>query len=1830
MSGGWNPIDAIRDAIRDATNWLEERVRDIRDDVKDFVDDIKDSIESIVDKIIEEYERVGKQIEDEVKKQLSDLEDGIKDLGRAIDDIVIQNAVSAVELYIETATNGLKNLHELTKDLNSAVLEGDLKAVEDSFRDAGKRFEDDTKESLKQLEDNVKEIGRDFDDAVHMALDPAVDAIQFVRDEVVRPAWNEARGALEDLAKTIEDEVIKPAIDNAISALDEVVGAVTPDEFERLYLKAKNSIEDAVDKIQETRDDIRESLRNIEDELKKAGKFIDDMKVEIIKMAAVIAVGFIPGAGPLVAIALQAALDEIAGNESIFDRILEGNITDIASVLAAVAQALPVVGPAIGISDKVIAIVQNAQTLLNITNQVLSRKDEIKSLIKGEFDNIEEILLKTAITFGSQELSKMLPQDISDVLLNEKFLYTVATGNSEEIQSQLLGGVIGKINGHFNGFEIPSEFVEKIVAGDAKEYLQEKLTGVLSDELSGALSAYLPSDLKDLLSSENIEKILKGDIDAVEESLKDKLSSSITGFIDKELPQVIKEIVGKEEIRALLDGDLEALEVSLEGYVKVQLNVYVEIINNEEIVKSVKEFKSEIENVIEEVKNLEDELKDKYEAIKDSYVDEFKQIRDDFKSQLESQINEVKNTVESQVNEVKNQINLVVDTAKNLSEEIQSQIKQTANQIESLAQQTVDNISDAYRQSLENVKNNLEQIKDGVESEYKQAISDITSQIDAIILEVKSGIKAAEDYAEFVKDEVNLTIDETKERFEQIGKNLALEFKNQVEKINQLQQKIVAEAKANFANFQEEIKRVEKNIIRNISSYRDLVITYQANIEVLLVEYSQVQVNQIKQSINEIKNVAEDSLTIYQAQIVNEIKDAVVKIENLSDRLSDEFFVTLKTIEEKVELIKDGAQSVVNQQLQVIEDSVLLAKNYYNQAKANIEYNAKILLAQVIEPELKKYLSEISKIFSQLQDSYEQKVALLQALKEQNLDKIEQIVEDLGIENAALVAKYLSLVENAYDLYSEISKKIELANKLTAETIDILSDEYKQLVDEIKEIDLQKQIDEFVQYYQEIIDADLEWLKDDINNFVNDVRSSIESVSNISDEILQNYNDKIAEFENYVKETKEEIKIAINKQISYVEDELSSSKKLAIDEMKNLEESIKNNGTKLFDEFESSINSVINEVNDYVVKNYEELLNDEFLENLIKATDFNIDETIKNVVDEINSELSSSKFEEINVQISNLKTEISQKITQIDNFKNDVEAKINSANSILVQLNRTTEIVSQSYYNLLGSYKSISQELATKLTDSAINLISDNVVDSYESFIDESRQNIIDIKLRIENSVKTSITNSVISGLSASLNRDYITSIISTKIDELTKAYFDQDIFVSQSISNSIVSQTANWFKTALNVISGNGNNTTINGTSKNDYVIDDRGNDNVKLGDGDDYAQTGIGNDTIYGGNGNDRIHGGDGNDLIHGEEGNDFLIGAPGNDKIYAGNGDDRIYAGDNDDLVYAGNGNDRIDGGTGNDVLYGEDGDDIIEGKDGNDIICAGDGDDTVDGSDADYFNGRLSFSRAITKSGGDWGIQKYISGDFNGDGRVDIAKIWNDGGQTSIDIYEQGADGRMEFRRAITKSGGDWGIQKYISGDFNGDGADDISKVWNDEGRTSIDIYKNTNDILNGDLGSDTISYNNSNGFVYVNLTLNKSIQHDILVDELYGFENIEGSRFDDKLVGDINVNKIQGGAGNDQINGGLGADILNGGLGSDSFNYSSLLDSTDSVIDLIQDFEIGIDRIDLSEINKEEENISFESLEITFENGQTIVRDKNSDFAVSLTGNINISESDFEF
>jgi len=131
--------------------------------------------------------------------------------------------------------------------------------------------------------------------------------------------------------------------------------------------------------------------------------------------------------------------------------------------------------------------------------------------------------------------------------------------------------------------------------------------------------------------------------------------------------------------------------------------------------------------------------------------------------------------------------------------------------------------------------------------------------------------------------------------------------------------------------------------------------------------------------------------------------------------------------------------------------------------------------------------------------------------------------------------------------------------------------------------------------------------------------------------------------------------------------------------------------------------------------------------------------------------------------------------------------------------------------------------------------------------------------------------------------------------------------------------------------------------------------------------------------------------------------------------------------------------------------------------------------------------------------------------------------------------------------------------------------------------------------------------------------------------------ITGSTLSDYINGKGGNDKIAAGAGNDTIAGGLGADTMYGGEGLDEFVYTSAKDSgkNSAARDVIKDFNLGSDKIDLSALNSG--NLRFigstaftgTAGDIRFSSGIVSVDfngDKKSDFEIALTGINNFNAS----
>lgn len=368
--------------------------------------------------------------------------------------------------------------------------------------------------------------------------------------------------------------------------------------------------------------------------------------------------------------------------------------------------------------------------------------------------------------------------------------------------------------------------------------------------------------------------------------------------------------------------------------------------------------------------------------------------------------------------------------------------------------------------------------------------------------------------------------------------------------------------------------------------------------------------------------------------------------------------------------------------------------------------------------------------------------------------------------------------------------------------------------------------------------------------------------------------------------------------------------------------------------------------------------------------------------------------------------------------------------------------------------------------------------------------------------------------------------------------------------------------------------------------IVDPR--DGVIVGGPDTF--TGTSNDRLFGNFTDDQIFGLGGNDEMFGFNGNDFLFGGNGDDILEGGAGTDALYGGAgvdtasysratsavsarldgaapgfgdglgdflssienvtgsvfNDFLVGDGN-NNVLKGLAGDDTLFGEGGDDTINGGLGADIINGGQGNDTITFIDsAGGVTVRLD------------GNQNLNTGEAAGDTYADIENI---SGSNFADLLVGN-----DFANRIEGNG---------DGDFLfGFGGDDIL------------IGGAGADAFDGGAGRDTADYSTSSTAVGVRLDGLAAGSGDGLGDSFVGVEDINGSAFDDFLVGDGGDNIIRGGdgadtlageGGNDVLFGGKGINTLLGGAGSDLFFF----DQTSSGFNnIISDFDATDDNEDL--------------------------------------------------
>jgi Ca2+-binding RTX toxin-like protein len=362
---------------------------------------------------------------------------------------------------------------------------------------------------------------------------------------------------------------------------------------------------------------------------------------------------------------------------------------------------------------------------------------------------------------------------------------------------------------------------------------------------------------------------------------------------------------------------------------------------------------------------------------------------------------------------------------------------------------------------------------------------------------------------------------------------------------------------------------------------------------------------------------------------------------------------------------------------------------------------------------------------------------------------------------------------------------------------------------------------------------------------------------------------------------------------------------------------------------------------------------------------------------------------------------------------------------------------------------------------------------------------------------------------------------------------------------------------------------------------------------------------ENLIGSSFNDILFGNTSNNIIQGGAGNDFLDGGAGNDTAsYASAG-----AGVSVSLNLAGAQNtigagidtlvnfENLTGSNFNDTLIGNGSNNIIEGGGGSDFLDGGAGIDT-----ASYASAGAGVTVSLSLAGAQNTIGAGVDTLVNFENLT--GSSFNDtlSGNAGINVLDGGAGiDTVSYANAtagVTVSLSLTGAQTTI-----GAGNDTLLNFENLTGSNFIDTLSGNvgNNVLNGGLGVDTVSYANATAGVTVSLGLTTA-QNTIGagVDTLLNFENLTGSNFNDTLSGNAGNNALNGGAGidtisyanatagvtvslgvtiaqntfgagndtllnfenltgsnfNDTLSGNAGSNVLNGGLGIDLVSYAN--------------------------------------------------------------------------
>ena len=396
---------------------------------------------------------------------------------------------------------------------------------------------------------------------------------------------------------------------------------------------------------------------------------------------------------------------------------------------------------------------------------------------------------------------------------------------------------------------------------------------------------------------------------------------------------------------------------------------------------------------------------------------------------------------------------------------------------------------------------------------------------------------------------------------------------------------------------------------------------------------------------------------------------------------------------------------------------------------------------------------------------------------------------------------------------------------------------------------------------------------------------------------------------------------------------------------------------------------------------------------------------------------------------------------------------------------------------------------------------------------------------------------------------------------------------------------------TAIGDITAN----AIAGTAFADILRGLGGNDTISGSDGNDTIEGGLGNDTLAGGNGNDTLSGGLGNDTIDGGAGSDTASFSGATGGVVASLTNGTATGADGTDALIS---IENLAGSTFNDTLTGDGSANTIQGGGGIDTISGLGGNDALTAGAPGTSGGAPDIIKAGTVTNSTLGTAVLLDGGFDLLAREGVNNSTTIPHATVVATAHAG----VEFY-AVTVA-----ANTEVRFDIDGASFDSTLRLFDAAG---TELAQNDDDA---DLGEESInsalSYTfTAGGTYYIQVaqwiangnntftsgaitagstyTLHVSVPGHLVVALALAGSTLDGGDGNDTLTGGAGTDWLIGAAGDDVLIGGGGNDLLVGGVGVDTFRFTSRADSFVSAgvaDDVIDDFQTGVDRIDLIALN----------------------------------------------